>query len=80
MPIENTRNKESLQHLNYETIMMKHEYLRGWKQFKAGSASVLPYFIKYVKQDKDHVEGQLHALLALSSCKMDMQELREEIV
>ena len=59
---------------------MERGYLRAWQQFKENADRITPRLAQLVKEDKDHIEGQLIALAALSACKLDSSTLRNEIV
>lgn len=66
--------------IEYENVMMERGYLRAWQQFKEQADRIAPRLAQLVKEDKDHIEGQLSALVALSSCRLDQPALRSEIV
>ena len=66
--------------LKYESVMMERCYLKAWQQFKDHSERILPRMQDLARQDKNNIEGQLHALNALAACRFDQPQLRGEIV
>jgi hypothetical protein len=80
MPVEQRNDIEEFEKLEYPTIMMERSYLKSWKIFTEESAKLLPYLKDLVKQDKNNLDGQLHALNALNACKFEEPELRKQII
>ena len=83
MPLEHKpHNNEfrGVEKIQYETVLMERGYLRAWKQFKENADRIAPRLASLVKDDKDHIEGQLNSLAALSACRLDQPALRNEIV
>ena len=83
MPLENKpHNNEfrGVEKIQYETVLMERGYLRAWQQFKDNADRIAPRLAALVKEDKDHIEGQLNSLAALSACRLDQPALRTEIV
>lgn len=83
MPLENKpHNNEfrGVEKIQYETVLMERGYLRAWQQFKENADRIAPRLAALVKEDKDHIEGQLNSLAALSACRLDQPALRTEIV
>jgi hypothetical protein len=64
----------------YEHVKMERGYLRAWQAFKRGVQMISHRFAQLVQEDKDHIEGQLTALAALASCRLDEPALRSDIV
>lgn len=60
--------------------MMERSYLKGWKIFAKESEQIIPYLREMIQSDKSDLNGQLHSLNALASCKYDEPELRSQIV
>lgn len=61
-------------------VLMERCYLKAWQQFKESADRIAPRLAQLVKEDKDLIEGQLHALSALSACRLDQPAVRAEIV
>ena len=83
MPLEKKPyNNEirGVEKIQYESVLMERGYLRAWQQFKEQADRIAPRLATLVKEDKDHIEGQLNALSALSACRLDQPALRSEIV
>ena len=83
MPLEKklyNNSWRSLDKINYETVLMERGYLKAWTQFKDHADRIAPRLSQLVKEDRDHLEGQLSAFLALSSCRLDDPSLRADLV
>ena len=83
MPLENKPHNNELrgvEKIQYETVLMERGYLRAWQQFKENADRISPRIAALVKEDKDHIDGQLNSLAALSACRLDQPALRNEIV
>jgi hypothetical protein len=85
MPQENKKylsaqNKDLAHKLKAETVLMERSYLRGWQQLKHHGQILVPRMRTLVAEDKDSLDGQLNALNALSTIRLEEAELRKQIV
>lgn len=83
MPLEkqvHANQFKDFEKIKYENVLMERGYLRAWQQFKQYTEQIAPRLAQLVKEDKDHIEGQLASLSALSACRLDQPTLRSEIV
>lgn len=61
-------------------VMMERGYLKAWQLFKEHSLRILPRLTQLVREDKDQLDGQLHALSALNAMRVEEPALRSEIL
>jgi len=57
-------------------VQMERDYLRAYAIFDKEAEKMKPRMFKLIDETKDDVEGLLHALLGLSSCKIEALEKR----
>ena len=62
--------------LQATTVQMERDYLRAYAIFDKEVEKMKPRMFKLIDETKDDVEGLLHALLGLSSCKIEAPEKR----
>lgn len=58
---------------------MERDYLKAWDIFDREVEKMWPRLEKMILESKDDLEGQLHALQAMSSSKIEKPEVREQI-
>ena len=63
-----------------ETVLMERTYLTAWQDFSSQSAKMVKVIADMVAAKENDVEGQLHALRALSACRHESRELRDKIM
>lgn len=67
-------------HLNEPaTVRMARDYVKAWTIFDKEVDQLEPRIINLINQSKNDLEGQLHALHALSACKIEAPETRDQI-
>ena len=57
-------------------VSMEREYLKAFDIFSKESEKIWPCLQELIAQSKGDLEGQLHALLAMSVCKYEASEQR----
>ena len=57
---------------------MERTYLTAWQDFHSYSAKMVELIAEMVSSSD--VEGQLHALRALSACRYESRDLRDKII
>jgi len=57
---------------------MERTYLTAWQDFYSHSAKMVELIADMVSSSD--VEGQLHALRALSACRYESRDLRDKII
>ena len=65
--------------LESNSVRMQRDYLKAWDIFDREVEQMWPRLEKMIEDNKDDLEGQLHALQAMSSCKIEDPEVREQI-
>ena len=65
---------------DYTYVGMEREYLKAYDIFARESKSVWPSLQALIAEARGDLEGQLHALLAMSVCKYEAQDLRADII
>lgn len=60
-------------------VKMEASYLTGWRTFATRSAEMIPQLHKLTKVNTD-AASQLVALRALSACKQESRQVRDEIM
>lgn len=63
-----------------KNVLMERTYLNAWKDFSNHSSSMVAAITKLVGQSPNDVEGQLHALRALSACRYESKAVRANIM
>ena len=59
---------------------MERTYLTAWQDFSSQSAKMVSVIADMVASKENDVEGQLHALRALSACRHESRDLRDKIM
>ena len=59
---------------------MERTYLTAWQDFSSQSVKMVKVIADMVAAKENDVEGQLHALRALSACRHESRELRDKIM
>lgn len=59
---------------------MERTYLTAWQDFSSQSAKMVSVIADMVASKETDVEGQLHALRALSACRYESRDLRNKIM
>ena len=66
-------------HFESNSVKMERDYLKAWDIFDREVEKMWPRLEKMILDSKDDLEGQLHALQAMSSSKIEKPEVREQI-
>lgn len=61
-------------------VSMEREYLKAYDIFARESEKVWPSLQALIAEARGDLEGQLHALLAMSVCKYEAKDLRADII
>jgi hypothetical protein len=66
---------------NFEpnVVRMGREYLKAWDIFDREVDAIWPRMEKLINESQDDLEGQLHALQAMSSIKVEKSAIRNRI-
>ena len=80
MPEERYNAVKEFQDYKAQVVFMERSYLKAWKIFSQESAKLLPSIKELVEADKGILGCQLQGLTALTACKFDEPELRDQIV
>jgi len=62
------------------TVAMERDYLKAWAIFDKEVDKIKPKLYNSIRQSENDLEGQLHALYALSACKLEAPELKWQML